>query len=92
LLNAIDGISSQASTADPVTPSALSLMMQEGSVLFASTNHPDKLDPALRRPGRFDVKISFSHATTTQATTIFQHFYALVSESQPSLELGSRLK
>jgi chaperone BCS1 len=57
-------------------------MMQEGSVLFASTNHPDKLDPALRRPGRFDVKISFSHATTTQATTIFKHFYALSSESQ----------
>jgi chaperone BCS1 len=65
-----------------VTPSALSLMMQEGSVPFASTNDPDTLDPALRRPGRFDVKISFSHATTIQAATIFQHFYALPSESQ----------
>jgi len=46
-------------------------------VLFASTNYPDKLDEALRRPGRFDVHIAFDHAVTEQAIDLYKHFYPL---------------
>lgn len=36
----------------------------EGVVIFGTTNHPDALDPALKRPGRFDrhVVIPLPHA------------------------------
>jgi chaperone BCS1 len=29
----------------------------DGRVIFATTNHIDRLDPALKRPGRFDVQV-----------------------------------
>lgn len=38
-------------------------------------NHPDALDPALCRAGRFDVRILFSLATRRQARDIFVRFY-----------------
>ena len=46
-------------------------------MLFASTNYPDKLDEALRRPSRFDVHIAFDHAVTEQAIDLYKHFYPL---------------
>jgi len=46
-------------------------------VLFPSTNYPDKLDEALRRPGRFDVHIAFHHAVSQQAIDLYKHFYPL---------------
>lgn len=33
------------------------LLCPDGLVVIATTNHPDRLDPALRRPGRFDQNI-----------------------------------
>jgi chaperone BCS1 len=53
-------------------------MLQEGSVLFASTNHRGALDKALLRPGRFDVHVSFTHAKRDEAVAIFKHFYARI--------------
>jgi chaperone BCS1 len=44
-------------------------------VLFASTNFPENLDAALRRPGRFDVDLKFDFATHEQAMDIYKHFY-----------------
>lgn len=32
------------------------LAAREGRILFATTNHPERLDPALLRPGRFDLR------------------------------------
>ncbi|KIM34089.1 hypothetical protein M408DRAFT_90304 [Serendipita vermifera MAFF 305830] len=51
----------------------------EGRLLFATTNHIDRLDEALRRPGRMDVWINFKYATKWQAEGIFKCFF-------PSLE------
>jgi hypothetical protein len=45
-------------------------------VLFASTNFPENLDAALRRPGRFDVDLKFDFATHEQAMDIYKHFYS----------------
>ena len=38
-------------------------------------NHPDRLDPALVRPGRFDVQVAFQDATPDQALGLFKHLY-----------------
>lgn len=39
---------------------------QEGSIIFMTTNHIEKLDPALLRPGRCDVKVKLNNASHIQ--------------------------
>jgi mitochondrial chaperone BCS1 len=41
-----------------------------------TTNHRDRLDPALIRPGRVDVQAEFGWASQEQARKLFRHFYA----------------
>ena len=40
-----------------------------------TTNHPERLDPALIRPGRVDVKEYFGHASHYQMKEMFLRFY-----------------
>jgi len=47
----------------------------DGRLLFATTNHPEKLDAALCRPGRFDRKELIGYASCDQARRMFLHFY-----------------
>lgn len=56
--------------------------------MFASTNYPNKLDEALRRPGRFDVHVAFDYAVTEQAKDMYKHFYP-VQQSSPLDEKSS---
>jgi mitochondrial chaperone BCS1 len=48
---------------------------REGRVLFLTTNHPERLDPALVRPGRVDRKVELGYATPDQARRLFLWFY-----------------
>jgi len=48
----------------------------EGRVLVMTTNFPDKLDEALIRPGRIDMKIPFTNATRAQITELFTRMYS----------------
>lgn len=48
----------------------------EGRVLIMTTNHPEKLDPALIRPGRVDMQVLFTLATRLQARDIFTRMYS----------------
>ncbi|EJD50464.1 P-loop containing nucleoside triphosphate hydrolase protein [Auricularia subglabra TFB-10046 SS5] len=48
---------------------------EEGRLVFATTNHIEKLDPALLRPGRMDVKIQYSATTRDQARRLFVRFF-----------------
>ncbi|XP_021958577.1 probable mitochondrial chaperone bcs1 [Folsomia candida] len=48
---------------------------QEGRIVFITTNHIKKLDPALIRPGRVDVKICIDYATEDQIRKMFARFY-----------------
>ncbi|CAE6454255.1 unnamed protein product [Rhizoctonia solani] len=57
---------------------------QEGRLLFATTNHPERLDQALSRPGRMDVKIEYFHSTQWQAEQLFRLFYPLGQETEKS--------
>jgi len=57
----------------------------EGRLLFATTNHYESLDPALRRPGRMDRHIEFRLASRYQIAEMFRRFYAsTISGSLPS--------
>lgn len=47
----------------------------EEVITFMTTNHPEKLDPALLRPGRIDVKILIDNASDFQVEQMFMRFY-----------------
>ncbi len=49
-----------------------------------STNHRDKLDPALIRPGRADLHIEYKYASKTQAKELFCRFYPLQEDDDAS--------
>jgi len=47
----------------------------DGRLLIMTTNHPEKLDPALIRFGRIDRRVDFKHATPDQARRLFLWFF-----------------
>jgi len=47
---------------------------QEGRILFMTTNHREKLDPALMRPGRADFHAHLNNATHEQMKQLFLKF------------------
>ena len=53
---------------------------QEGRVLMMTTNHKEKLDPALLRPGRCDVHVELNHASEHQMKGLFKKFFPEQSE------------
>lgn len=44
-------------------------------IIIMTTNHPEKLDPALVRPGRIDVKVEFRKASAAQVAEYFTKIY-----------------
>ncbi len=48
---------------------------QEGRIVFLTTNHLDRLDKALIRPGRVDVVVELGNAGTAMLRTMFLRFY-----------------
>lgn len=47
----------------------------EERIIFLTTNHVEKLDPALIRPGRVDLAELIDDAHPSQARTLFERFY-----------------
>jgi chaperone BCS1 len=60
LLNALDGVAATEGG---------------GRILFMTTNHIEKLHPALIRPGRIDVKECLDLASTSQILQMFLRFF-----------------
>lgn len=50
-------------------------MAQEGSLVFMTTNHPERLDPAIMRPGRCDLITALGLADQFQLETIYLRFF-----------------
>jgi mitochondrial chaperone BCS1 len=48
---------------------------QEGRILMMTTNHKEKLDPALLRPGRADVHVKLNYASENQMKGLFKKFF-----------------
>jgi chaperone BCS1 len=51
-------------------------------ILIMTTNHKDKLDPALIRPGRVNLSITFRNIQTAEAIDMLQYFIGEVSSDQ----------
>ncbi len=83
LIEDIDCVFKEHRTTDVQTGVTLSGLLnaldgvssREGRVLFMTTNHPERLDPALIRPGRVDLRIELGPATPDQARRLFLWFY-----------------
>ncbi|KAJ7457828.1 P-loop containing nucleoside triphosphate hydrolase protein [Mycena latifolia] len=60
----------------------------EGRILFATTNHLEKLDPALSRPGRMDVWVEFKNSSKWQAEALFRNFFPSTDEDELPLDDG----
>jgi hypothetical protein len=61
--------------ADCCVVSTTQVAAQEGRLLFMTTNHIERLNDALIRPGRVDVRCFLGPATRQQATNLFVSFY-----------------
>lgn len=48
---------------------------QEGRILMMTTNHREKLDPALLRPGRADMHVELNMASESQMKGLFRKFF-----------------
>lgn len=59
----------------------------EGRVLLMTSNFPDKLDEALIRPGRIDMRIDFTKATNSQMVELFTRMYS--PDTPPQLQASS---
>jgi hypothetical protein len=51
------------------------LIEAPGRIIIMTTNHPDHLDPALRRPGRIDMEIEFKRLRSSDIALIYQQMF-----------------
>lgn len=47
----------------------------DGRIIIATTNNPDKINPALLRPGRFDLKLCLGNCTQEMYCKILEKYY-----------------
>jgi len=47
----------------------------EGRIMFVTTNHPDRLDPALIRPGRVDVRVAIDPPGPAEVRELHRRFF-----------------
>lgn len=58
---------------------------QEGRIVVLTTNHRDKLDPALIRPGRIDLELELGLATRPQLQRLLLRFHPAEGARIPAL-------
>lgn len=65
---------------------------QEGRILIMTTNHLEKLDKALIRPGRVDMVVEFGLADEHMSTNIFRNIFAyLEGDGGPEADIDLML-
>jgi DNA replication protein DnaC len=65
------------------------LESNEGRIIIATTNHPERIDPALMRPGRLGLKICLSYASREVARDILCMVFQVNEETERSAILTS---
>ena len=51
------------------------VMEMEGRMLIITTNYPERLDKALIRPGRIDMKVKFGLCTAASIVEMYKHYF-----------------
>jgi len=51
------------------------VMEMDGRMLVITTNYPERLDKALIRPGRIDMKVKFGPCTAENVLQMYQHYF-----------------
>jgi len=62
-----------------------------GRILIITSNYPDKLDKALVRPGRIDVKIEFGYSSIDMIRGMLEHFYNLSRDEANRISIPMEL-
>ena len=60
---------------------------REGRILIMTTNHRERLDPALIRPGRVDLQISFKCASRDDIESLFLNLYSVDTGDREALRI-----
>jgi len=60
-----------------------------GRILIISSNHYEKLDSAIRRPGRIDITLKLDNATRDVIGEMFAHFYGTDASPEDLAEIPS---
>nr|UDO47141.1 AAA ATPase bs.1 [Pandoravirus massiliensis] len=63
---------------------------QDGMVVIMTTNHVGKIDPALLRPGRMDVKFFVGQPNDEQCKAMYCNFFASTREDMARIDLEQR--
>jgi mitochondrial chaperone BCS1 len=59
---------------------------QEGRIVVLTTNHRERLDAALIRPGRIDVEVELGNASAAQLRGLLQRFLPVAADDQARRE------
>lgn len=51
------------------------IVQSHGRIIIMTTNYPDKLDPAIKRPGRMDIKIELKYITIGEFKKFIKLYY-----------------
>ncbi|KAH7310424.1 mitochondrial chaperone BCS1 [Stachybotrys elegans] len=81
-----DGYSGATVTFSGLLNALDGLSAGEERIAFLTTNHIDRLDPALIRPGRVDMMLRIGEATRYQAAQMWDRFYGDVDEDHSARE------
>eukprot|EP00092_Neocalanus_flemingeri_P032083 GFUD01034871.1.p1 GENE.GFUD01034871.1~~GFUD01034871.1.p1 ORF type:complete len:534 (+),score=150.62 GFUD01034871.1:176-1777(+) len=63
------------------------VMEMDGRMLIVTTNYPEKLDKALIRPGRIDMKVHFGPMTSQNILEMFEHYFEIEVPSEFDISL-----
>jgi len=67
------------------------LATSHGRILVMTTNHPEKLDPALLRPGRCDVRVEIGYFSEKMFIRFFERFFPGFSEKMSGRVIADNL-
>lgn len=59
-----------------------------GRIIIITSNYPEKLDKALIRPGRIDIKIRFDYASCDMIREMLRNFYNIASERLATIDIS----
>ena len=62
-----------------------------GRIVIMTTNHPDKLDPALTRPGRVNMTLHLSYMQRQQMLEMIEHYFGPGCMDESSLTIPNQL-